>query len=667
MALQRVLFLSKPLVNGIFKVLSYFLPQYSRTTTDADEYIQQSSLPTMYFQDSLPRLPIPKLKDSCEKYLKAQEPILSPEEFAETSKNVKEFLEKEGPVLHAKLLEIDDNIKHTSYISEPWFDMYLRDRKPLPINYNPYMVFYQNKNERYNIPLVKATNMVLSSARFIKTLRAERLEPEVFHMNKKKSDTKLFRFFTGLLPSKFATYGAYLFKAFPLDMSQFKHLFGTSRIPEMEKDRIYNDPSARHVLVMRRGYFYTFDIINEDGRIRSAYETASCLNSILNDSRASNPYPIGVLTTTERNQWASNRQHLVNLDNERVFKRIDSAAFLLALDDDLMDGDVNVVLKNFLHSDGSNRWFDKSFTLIVTGKGWTGINFEHSWGDGIAVLRFCDNIINDVNKQPRFHPDDQADLPLSCTEVEKLEFKIDDVIKKTVNIASTEYDHWTQDRLSVDYILCDTFNKKMCKNAGVSPDAIMQLSFQLGLYKLEKRAVATYESCSTAAFKHGRTETIRSCTNETTALCKNIVENGMSQDNARKYKKLLIECSKAHAALTKEAAMGQGFDRHLFMLRRISMENDSLGKNTPAMFKDPAFHKLNCNILSTSTLSTSIIMGGGFGPTAEQGYGIGYILDDTDIPIRLGVASYKENRDASEYVQALRSAFQDIREILLSN
>ena len=30
---------------------------------------------------------------------------------------------------------------------------------------------------------------------------------------------------------------------------------------------------------------------------------------------------------------------------------------------------------------------------------------------------------------------------------------------------------------------------------------------------------ATYESCSTSAFKHGRTETVRSCTSETKHAC----------------------------------------------------------------------------------------------------------------------------------------------------
>ncbi|XP_015116644.1 carnitine O-palmitoyltransferase 2, mitochondrial isoform X2 [Diachasma alloeum] len=616
----------------------------------------------MHFQKSLPRLPIPKLEDTCRRYLRAQEPILSPEEFKKTSDNVVAFQSKEGPQLHKKLVEIDANNKHTSYISEPWFDMYLRDRKPLPINYNPFIIMVQEENIRYNEPLVKATNLLISSARFMNSLRAGILEPEVYHMNPKKSNTQFFRTITGLLPSAVATYGAYLFKAFPLDMSQFHHLFGTARIPEMEKDRIYNDPTSRHVIVMRRGHFYSFNLLNENGSIRSPQEIASCVSSILNDPRGPSECPIGILTATERNQWAKNRQHLLSLGNEQVLRKIDSAMFVLALDDDLQEENQNKLLRDFLHSDGANRWFDKSFSLIVNGKGYSGINFEHSWGDGVAVLRYFTDLKADIKSKPRFHPEDHSKLSPASPSVEKLGFKVDDAIKASVNGALREYHHWAHDTLSLDHHISDVFGKKQCKTFGVSPDAVMQMAFQLAFYKLEGRAVPTYESCSTSAFKHGRTETIRSCTSRTKALCKAIVESGKSKANDNEFKKLIIECSKAHNVLTKEAAMGQGFDRHLFALKRIWEESGSLGGSLPSIFRDPSYERINRNILSTSTLSSPDVLGGGFGPVVENGYGIGYMIQDN----RLGsvVTSYRDHRDATEYVGHLKSAFEDLHRIL---
>ena len=42
------------------------------------------------------------------------------------------------------------------------------------------------------------------------------------------------------------------------------------------------------------------------------------------------------------------------------------------------------------------RWFDKSFQLIICNDGKAAVHFEHAWGDGVAMLRFF-NEVNIVN------------------------------------------------------------------------------------------------------------------------------------------------------------------------------------------------------------------------------------------------------------------------------
>lgn len=79
----------------------------------------------------------------------------------------------------------------------------------------------------------------------------------------------------------------------------------------------------------------------------------------------------------------------------------------------------------------------------------------------------------------------------------------------------------------------------------------------MAYYLQNGQTVATYESCSTAAFKHGRTETIRPATLETSAFSKAIAQAQLPSNS--ELKKLLMECSKVHGNLTKEAAMGKHF------------------------------------------------------------------------------------------------------------
>ena len=52
--------------------------------------------------------------------------------------------------LHKALIEDNDNNQHTSYISRPWSDMYLESRLPLPLNYNPFMMFKPASRELHN-------------------------------------------------------------------------------------------------------------------------------------------------------------------------------------------------------------------------------------------------------------------------------------------------------------------------------------------------------------------------------------------------------------------------------------------------------------------------------------------------------------------------------------
>lgn len=96
--------------------------------------------------------------------------------------------------------------------------------------------------------------------------------------------------------------------------------------------------------------------------------------------------------------------------------------------------------------------------------------------------------------------------------------------------------------------------------------------------------------------------------------------NSSFKPSEQKLYDMIKSCSKTHGQLTKEAAMGQGFDRHLFALKHIAQKR---GKELPAIYTDPAYAKINYNIISTSTLSSPAVQAGGFGPVVKDGYGIG--------------------------------------------
>ena len=86
-----------------------------------------------------------------------------------------------------------------------------------------------------------------------------------------------------------------------------------------------------------------------------------------------------------------------------------------------------------------------------------------------------------------------------------------------------------QEDLQMKVLNFTGFGKGKIKTFKLSPDSFVQMAIQLAFYRLHGVPVATYESGGTRVYKEGRTETIRSCSQEsydfTTKMMDNNVEN----------------------------------------------------------------------------------------------------------------------------------------------
>ena len=183
----------------------------------------------------------------------------------------------------------------------------------------------------------------------------------------------------------------------------------------------------------------------------------------------------------------------------------------------------------------------------------------------------------------------------------------------------------------------------------------MQLGIQMAYYKLHQRFVSTYESCSTAVYKHGRTETIRPVTNET----KEFIETFHKSNDESLKKDLLKKAADKHQKLIIEAAKGEGFDRHLFALKYLqeTVNKEKLHR----LYLDKAYQSINHTILSTSTVASKHISAGGFGPVVNDGYGIGYLIDDEQCGLL--VTSYMQ-RELPSFMQAADESFRELANLI---
>ena len=201
--------------------------------------------------------------------------------------------------------------------------------------------------------------------------------------------------------------------------------------------------------------------------------------------------------------------------------------------------------------------------LVDCGYVTSGINFEHLWGDGVAVLRYFQEIFKETTEAPYIHPHIQPkDSSKQGNVVLLIDFKLDDRIQH--GIATVRHNHNTiNNLLDMNYLKYEKINKNICKKQRISPDSVMQLGFQLAFFKQHGTCVGTYESSGMAAFRHDRTEAMRPCTMATKEL-----RMGWTQ----------IQSPFCWWTPGDYGKMGQGFNRHLFglrpSLRHIAQTND---------------------------------------------------------------------------------------------
>ena len=119
------------------------------------------------------------------------------------------------------------------------------------------------------------------------------------------------------------------------------------------------------------------------------------------------------------------------------------------------------------------RWFDKSFQLIIEGNGEASINFEHAWGDGVAVMRFFNEIYQESSKE-NFEPNTDVPSP----KVSLHEFELDQAMKDVINESKIKFDSFVS-KLSFHGQEIEEFGKNYMKSKKVSPDGVLQLAFQV--------------------------------------------------------------------------------------------------------------------------------------------------------------------------------------------
>ncbi|XP_038825171.1 carnitine O-palmitoyltransferase 1, liver isoform-like isoform X1 [Salvelinus namaycush] len=598
--------------------------------------------PQLYsFQTSLPQLPLPSVKDTINRYLESARPLMDDEQYLRMEGLAKDFEKGLGPKLQWYL-----KLKSwwaTNYVSDWWEEyIYLRGRGPIMVNSNYYAMDFLYVFPT-SLQAARAGNAIHAIMLYRRMLDRAQIKPLMLQ------------------------------NTIPMCSAQYERMFNTSRIPGVDTDTIQHMQDSRHIVVYHRGRYFKVPMFY-DGRVLSPRAVEQQMERILADP--SEPQPgeecLAALTAGDRLPWAEAREaYLRQGRNQQALDTVEKAAFFVTLDDTEQRykaedpvRSLDSYAKSLLHGKCYDRWFDKSFNLIVFRNGTMGLNAEHSWADAPIIGHLWEHVLSmdpvklGYTEEGHCKGNPHPSLPGPQRLQWNIPAECQTAIASSLMVAKA-----LADDVDSHIIPFNCFGKGLIKKCRTSPDAFIQIALQLAHFRDKGRFCLTYEASMTRMFREGRTETVRSCTVETCAFARSMVE-----DNPRELRlKLLKEAATRHQQLYRLAMTGGGIDRHLFCLYVVSKY---LGEDS-AFLKEVLSEPWRLSTSQTPLQQVELFdlarhpeyvsSGGGFGPVADDGYGVSYIiLGENLINFHISSKHSSPETDSHRFGNHIKQAMLDI-------
>ncbi|KAM8715752.1 hypothetical protein ACLKA7_002748 [Drosophila subpalustris] len=590
------------------------------------------TFPSQQVPMNLLSYPVVPLEETLQRYLHSIRPFFKDQAYLEEQKQTLEFLNNKGAQLQ-KLLE-EAGKRDINWLSDRWITAkYLRYRGPLTVFSSPCIAF-PKQDFRNVIDFVHFTAQVIYGMCEFKTLLENDRIP-VYRMDGRD-----------------------------LDNSQYRNVFGTVRKPKRSCD-ILEQCNSDYVIIIHKNNFHKLPVYNAERRMLNINQLRNELLKIVQSNQSKGP-EIGLLTHDTRDNWADAYVSLCRQENNsNVVQCIEQSLFTVSLDESVTvhrkGQERSVLAGQLLHGGGldansANRWMDKTLQLIVNPNGMAGFCLEHAPVDPQPAATIMDyvqsNIIN-----PEYGNDSgpvgifDKPHPLYFSELdESIDLWLGAARRNINKICS---------RLKLDVFKFPCYGKCLIKSQGLSPDSFIQMALQLAFYRLHGELPAQYESAHLRIFKCGRTEAIRSTSDESLAFVR-----AMTSETAS-LKDRLVALQNAvdwHQEQARLAMQGHAVDRHLFGLKQMAREH---AMPLPEFFCSQGYVKSsNFRVLSSQVGSPHDGFMA-FGPPTAEGYGCCYNPRENDVIFAIASWRLKPKICATRYGKAIELALAEMGQLML--
>ncbi|XP_030369931.1 peroxisomal carnitine O-octanoyltransferase [Scaptodrosophila lebanonensis] len=602
-------------------------------------FMDQNDKNTYDFDETLPALPLPTLRETMERYYLSVLPFGNAEELAQTRKAIQEFELGIGGQLHEKLK--DRAAKMKNWLGTWWEDYgYHLLRFPLL----PYQIMSMaaqlemvGSPETPEYMLKGLARLVHHTMEFWDLTRKATIKPLSSGGGKIKYSSAL-----------------------------YKRFYSTSRVPGIEQDHIEKHflttsegRTPTHILVSAKGRQFVFNGVNDNDIILTAPELLVQLQrirSIVDYEPEGDGVP--VLTHDDRTSWANNRNRIMEISdaNKEALRLVESSAVSICWDDH-EPKDYEETSQMGLYGDYHSRWADRSSTLTSFKNGRFTFTGEHSCYDGTVSVSYATFIQLSLLEcgEPDWSEAEQAKI----APLQEITFQLDDELRDQIRRVRKEVEQRGMD-VTVTFTVFTEYGKDFMKPHKLHPDSFVQVIMQWAYLQMHNEIAPIYETALMRHYYNGRTETLRSCTaavHQFLCIASNATTSGSSL--AQAFRTAVTD----HRRMMDEARKGHGVDRHLFGLWCAAYENKL---DIPSFFDDPLYAKSGGGgnfVLSTSTLGFTANVGY-VAPMTMDGYGVFYSI--TSNAIFINTTAYRDSAKTSarKFNEIFKESFRRMRVLL---
>jgi carnitine O-acetyltransferase len=631
------------------------------------------------YQDDLRSLPLPDLDKSVHAFYTALRPLCSDAAELELLTSARDEMLKDGSDgrrLHALLEERAARCSQQQYPNGSWLEQwwdhfaYLSDRSSLAINVNFFGTCFSNQVVGERTAVAAA---LIDATVFLKhMIDTGELAPDSLDRN-------------GLVP---------------LCSYQYTRLFSTTRVPGVQVDRFESYARSAHVGVHLRGQWFALRVLaytdgDGDGgdgaqwRAMSADQIHDALQWI--DARSAHvearlsssgddaerdrcraaTLPVAALTSERRDVWARARDSIVECGDGDALHLVESAILHVSMSKQRPRTFAETMVACEIGDiERGSYWFDKSSTLFVFANGRVGFGGEHGCADAPVPARAIQSIarraLQDGHigrleaKQKERRGRSVADANAFVTAIEwrnsarsgALVVSVADAQRRLRSAAAAS---------DLAALRCTTVTRAVFKELKLSPDSTFQMAMQLAYFRDQRCFTSTYETGTTRAYYHGRTETIRPLSSESVAWVRAMEdERAPSAERAQ-----LLRCAlKVHAGYMKAACFGKAPDRHMMGLRLAALEHGGIAP--PRFLVNEIVERAGRFGLSTSNMTTRSVDLPGFGAPYPFSYGVCYNLDPAGAMATVTSDRSEPSKNCARFVEHIDRALHDIIDLMRS-